>query len=425
MRGVEGSPFVARRRRRARRAHGRRPRIPLRPTTRPPASSSRGASPSSSGDASAERAASGSSVALELERDGRVIATCGAETSATRVPAALPDEGAVTAVVVHRLLEDHDRARGRRRRRAARSRPRRRGPSLRCGPGGSRPRPRALVPALALAAPTKGAASNERPTARHATAAKASSSKAGAKGGSKRAPKGASASYRNQVGGWHAGPADPSPPVDTRGRPKLVLRALNTGERVELEALGDEGGFHASALDRAARTLRDPRTGAEHPLEPRLLDVVYHLQRHFGAEELRVVRVPHRRRRRGRTTGGDAPSTSSRPARDEDVARFARSLGFCGVGIYPTSGFVHVDVRERSFYWVDASGPGNANACAASSWTWRPARTRARWPVGGSGHGATVRGDGTRCSVPLGLAGTHGRTRRGQPDEHEAEGGEP
>lgn len=286
-----------------------------------------------------------------------------------------------------------------------------------------------LVPALALAAPTKGAASNERPTARHATAAKASSSKAGAKGGSKRAPKGASASYRNQVGGWHAGPADPSPPVDTRGRPKLVLRALNTGERVELEALGDEGGFHASALDRAARTLRDPRTGAEHPLEPRLLDVVYHLQRHFGAEELRVVsafRAPKKTSRsnhgRGRAIDLIVPG-----ARDEDVARFARSLGFCGVGIYPTSGFVHVDVRERSFYWVDASGPGKRGrvrgilpdlAARADE------GARARGRIGLTG--ATVRGDVDTLLEPLGLAGTRtAEPDADEPDEHEAEGGEP
>ena len=33
-------------------------------------------------------------------------------------------------------------------------------------------------------------------------------------------------------------------------------------------------------------------------------------------------------------------------------------LGFAGVGIYPVSGFVHVDVRERSYFWVDTSGPG-------------------------------------------------------------------
>src|SRR5690606_27254292 len=43
---------------------------------------------------------------------------------------------------------------------------------------------------------------------------------------------------------------------------------------------------------------------------------------------------------------------------DEDVASFARQMGFVGVGIYPTSGFVHVDTRPRSYFWVDRSGPG-------------------------------------------------------------------
>ena len=40
------------------------------------------------------------------------------------------------------------------------------------------------------------------------------------------------------------------------------------------------------------------------------------------------------------------------------LARFARAQGFVGVGEYPRSGFVHVDVRERSYFWVDSSGPG-------------------------------------------------------------------
>jgi hypothetical protein len=46
---------------------------------------------------------------------------------------------------------------------------------------------------------------------------------------------------------------------------------------------------------------------------------------------------------------------------DEDVAKFAREIGFVGVGIYPTSGFVHVDVRDRSYFWIDSSGPGKRN----------------------------------------------------------------
>jgi hypothetical protein len=29
-----------------------------------------------------------------------------------------------------------------------------------------------------------------------------------------------------------------------------------------------------------------------------------------------------------------------------------------GVGYYPTSQFVHIDNRTRSYYWIDRSGPG-------------------------------------------------------------------
>ena len=46
---------------------------------------------------------------------------------------------------------------------------------------------------------------------------------------------------------------------------------------------------------------------------------------------------------------------------DEEVARFVRDQGFVGCGVYPVSGFVHVDVRERSYFWVDSSGPGKKN----------------------------------------------------------------
>jgi hypothetical protein len=43
---------------------------------------------------------------------------------------------------------------------------------------------------------------------------------------------------------------------------------------------------------------------------------------------------------------------------DADAAAYARTLGFVGVGIYPTAGFVHIDVRDRSYFWSDWSAPG-------------------------------------------------------------------
>jgi hypothetical protein len=42
----------------------------------------------------------------------------------------------------------------------------------------------------------------------------------------------------------------------------------------------------------------------------------------------------------------------------ERLRDFARSLEATGVGYYPNSVFVHIDVREDKGYWVDRSGPG-------------------------------------------------------------------
>lgn len=166
--------------------------------------------------------------------------------------------------------------------------------------------------------------------------------------------------YANSVRAWHTKAPGQAAPLDEHGRPKLILFALNTNERVELTPLTDRGGFSASDLDRAAQLLRDPRTGNEHPVEPRLLDSVYRIAKNFSAPEIRVVsgyRTPkagtHSNHGRGRAMDMVVPGAS-----DEDVAKFAREAGFSGVGVYPVSGFVHVDVREHSYFWVDTSGPG-------------------------------------------------------------------
>jgi uncharacterized protein YcbK (DUF882 family) len=168
--------------------------------------------------------------------------------------------------------------------------------------------------------------------------------------------------YAQYVKSWHTPTPNKAPPVDASGRPMLALFALNTGDRIELPALSERGGFAASLLDRAAFVMRESYSGNEHPIEPRLLDVVYALQTHFNAHEVRMVsgyRTPHHgasNHGRGRAMDLVIPGAS-----DEDVAKFAREMGFVGVGVYPTSGFVHVDVRDRSYFWVDASGPGRRN----------------------------------------------------------------
>jgi uncharacterized protein YcbK (DUF882 family) len=140
----------------------------------------------------------------------------------------------------------------------------------------------------------------------------------------------------------------------------LVLVSLNSTERVELPAHSDLGGFDARSLDLAAHVLRDTAHDLEHPVDPTLLDVVYQAQRHFNAPEVRVIsgyRAPSGQRRsnhgKGRAIDVILPGV-----RDADLSAWARGLGFLGVGLYPTSGFCHLDVRDRGYAWVDRSGPG-------------------------------------------------------------------
>jgi uncharacterized protein YcbK (DUF882 family) len=168
-------------------------------------------------------------------------------------------------------------------------------------------------------------------------------------------------SCKQPLVGFHA-PSTRTVESDARGLPMLALTTVNRHESLAISAEGDDGGFASEDLDRVAHLLR-AMGGEEHPVDPRTLGLVYRIQLHFDVPEIRVVsgyRVPkpgsHSNHGKGRAIDLVVPGVA-----DEEVARFARGLGFVGVGVYPTSQFVHVDIRPRSYFWIDYSGPRMKN----------------------------------------------------------------
>jgi uncharacterized protein YcbK (DUF882 family) len=161
--------------------------------------------------------------------------------------------------------------------------------------------------------------------------------------------------YGDMIRRWHI-PNSEDPGLTPEGRQLLVLEILNTEERIELAPVRDDGGWSEQDLSRAAHALRDPRNGTEKTIDPRVLDLAYRVQVHFQAKALRVISCY--RRGRSKHGKGRAIDIVVPGARDDEVARFARTFGFVGVGLYPRSGFVHIDTRPRSYFWVDSSGPG-------------------------------------------------------------------
>jgi uncharacterized protein YcbK (DUF882 family) len=193
--------------------------------------------------------------------------------------------------------------------------------------------------------------------ARHAAASLATASASASPG----AAAAAYMSGRQALIGWHT-PSARTVESDARGRPMLALTTINRGESLAIASDGDDGGFASEDLDRVSHLLR-AMSGDEHPVDPRTLGLIYRIQVHFGVPEIRVIsgyRVPrpgsHSNHGKGRAVDLVVPGVA-----DEEVARFARGLGFVGVGVYPTSQFVHVDIRPRSYFWIDSSGPRMKN----------------------------------------------------------------
>lgn len=165
--------------------------------------------------------------------------------------------------------------------------------------------------------------------------------------------------YIRMRNGWHARPSKSVIRAYLKQSPwpALVLSPVGTTPQQQLMPLTDEGNFDALALDHASAALADKHSGATHPVEPRLLDLVYQASRHFRAPKVHVISGYREETGGSRHAQGRAIDIALPGVTDRQLAAHLRKQGFVGVGLYTRSGFVHLDVRERSYFWVDHSGP--------------------------------------------------------------------
>ena len=112
------------------------------------------------------------------------------------------------------------------------------------------------------------------------------------------------------------------------------------------------------ARKRLTHFLRDWRTGRSKYVPERLLWYLYLIGQRYDKPIEVVSAYRHKERRSSRHKQGRAIDIRikgvSPKALWNDCKRFSR----VGLGYYPNSGFVHLDVRKKSYYWIDDSGPG-------------------------------------------------------------------
>jgi uncharacterized protein YcbK (DUF882 family) len=147
----------------------------------------------------------------------------------------------------------------------------------------------------------------------------------------------------------------PTPPPHPSGN--LHLFVLATRESLKVNIYNEDGSYNIEALHGVSHLLRCKRTGAEKEIEPRLMTILSTIYDHFGEKRLEIVSGF---RNQVRTTSYHFKASASdiriagiKPIKIRDYAD-SLDAGGMGVGLYPRSEFVHVDVRPLpSYRWID------------------------------------------------------------------------
>jgi LysM repeat protein len=129
--------------------------------------------------------------------------------------------------------------------------------------------------------------------------------------------------------------------------------------------------FHGYALDKKGKVTPQAEAevsklfgaGGPHPVtDPRLIRLLGKVSDRFGSRPIRIVSgyrtrsfFQDSRHKVSCAVDFSIPGVDNAAVRD-----YLRSLTDVGVGYYPNSSFVHLDVRDTSTYWVDFAGPGEA-----------------------------------------------------------------
>ncbi|MDX2024014.1 MAG: DUF882 domain-containing protein [Deltaproteobacteria bacterium] len=139
---------------------------------------------------------------------------------------------------------------------------------------------------------------------------------------------------------------------------------VNTREVVQLRIADSRGRAIKGANKRYDKFFRCHHTNHQHKMDPRLVRLLYEVGRHYDGRRIEVI------------SGYRDPGVAKNPKsphklglacdfrvvgiRNQELRDYLRkSFDHVGVGYYPNSSFVHLDVRTGgSAFWIDYSSPG-------------------------------------------------------------------
>lgn len=146
--------------------------------------------------------------------------------------------------------------------------------------------------------------------------------------------------------------------------PAVSITNINTRKIVSTKLYAASGQVDEQAarrLDSLLCDARDPENVESHTIDRRLLQLLFRAAYHFDTDRVEVVSAYRKpvHKHAGVHAQGRAIDFRLSSVSAPILAAYLRTIPRVGVGIYthPKTQFVHLDVREHSFHWLDASPP--------------------------------------------------------------------
>ena len=143
------------------------------------------------------------------------------------------------------------------------------------------------------------------------------------------------------------------------------VKVDNVNEEIQVNIYKADGSFDDAALAKLDDAFRCTRSGEVRAVRPELYEQLSRFNDHFEGKQIHLVSgFRFKERNSSRHHHASAMDIRIPGVSIREMYKFAESLdaGGMGVGLYPTSGFIHVDFRapgEPSYRWTDTSGPNS------------------------------------------------------------------
>ena len=139
---------------------------------------------------------------------------------------------------------------------------------------------------------------------------------------------------------------------------RLRLYDVNAESSITVAPFLADGSCSASGFSQLREFMRCRRTGHTMDMNPDLVRLLMRIAKRFDNATLHVISahrapdgvVTSERSQHGKGTASDIRVEG---VSVETLAAVAKQEGARGVGMYPRSRFVHVDVREKAYSWID------------------------------------------------------------------------